>query len=97
MTVAATGYFPFHQNCLIWSSRFEAFNIQFSFHLLCFIYLSVLVVFKGMCFKDTFYSRTFSWIVIPKLRVEKETEREKGGKRATWLWLQGTKEEIYSI
>lgn len=80
--VASAGYFHFHQNCLIWSSRFEAFNIQFSFHLLWLFYLFVFLdSFQGYVFQGYFFlSLTLSWIVIPKFRVEKETKKK--GKNA---------------
>lgn len=71
--------------------RLSTFNFPF-IYCDCFICLSFLVVFKGLCFKDTFYSLTFSWIVIPKLRVEKETKRKgKGGKKSNMATASGDK------
>lgn len=100
--VASAGYFHFYQNCLIWSSRFEAFNIQFSFHLLWLFYLFVFLdSFQGDVFQGYFFlSLTLSWILVPKFRVEKETKRKGkmgGGGESICLQLQETKEEIYSI
>lgn len=44
-----------------------------------------MVVFKDTCFKDTFNFITFSWGVIPKLKVEKETKKKgEWGKKSSY-------------
>lgn len=99
---ASTGYFPFHQNCLIWSSRFEAFSVQSSFHILWLSYLFVFLgSFQGYMFQGYFSLSSVLADRHPKVTDRKRNKNKKGwggkGERATWLQLWGTKEGIYSI
>lgn len=94
--VASTGYFHFHQSCLIWSSRFEAFNIQFSFHLLWLFYLFVFLgSFQGYVSRIlfSFFNAFMDRHPNVKGRKKQQKEREGGKKEQRIYSFRGQKKK----